>query len=82
LNVLVGGATVSHHLKELTEAGLLESHSEGQFKYWSVTTETMNKYITQADRTVHAVSVYETASAQLGAVLQRCVHTVVVLCHR
>jgi ArsR family transcriptional regulator len=41
----VSQATVSHHLKELTEAGLLESRSEGQFKYWSVNAETMNEYI-------------------------------------
>src|SRR5215475_2866779 len=43
----VSQATVSHHLKELTEAGLLESRSEGQFKYWSVNTETMNEYIAE-----------------------------------
>jgi len=43
----VSQATVSHHLKELTEAGLLESRSKGQFKYWSVNTETMNEYIAE-----------------------------------
>jgi ArsR family transcriptional regulator, arsenate/arsenite/antimonite-responsive transcriptional repressor len=43
----VSQATVSHHLKELTEAGLLESHSEGQFKYWSVNNETINEYISE-----------------------------------
>lgn len=43
----VSQATVSHHLKELTEAELLESHSEGQFKYWSVITETLNEYIAE-----------------------------------
>lgn len=43
----VSQATVSHHLKELTEAGLLESRSEGQFKYWSVNTETMSEYIAE-----------------------------------
>ena len=43
----VSQATVSHHLKELTEAGLLESRSAGQFKYWSVNTETMNEYIAE-----------------------------------
>jgi ArsR family transcriptional regulator, arsenate/arsenite/antimonite-responsive transcriptional repressor len=41
----VSQATVSHHLKELTEAGLLDSRSEGQFKYWSANTEIMNEYI-------------------------------------
>ena len=43
----VSQATVSHHLKELTEAGLLESRSEGQFKYWSANTETMKEYIAE-----------------------------------
>jgi ArsR family transcriptional regulator, arsenate/arsenite/antimonite-responsive transcriptional repressor len=43
----VSQATVSHHLKELTEAGLLESRSAGQFKYWSANTETMNEYIAE-----------------------------------
>lgn len=43
----VSQATVSHHLKELTEAGLLHSRSEGQFKYWSANTETLNEYIAE-----------------------------------
>ncbi len=43
----VSQATVSHHLKELTEAGLLESRSEGQFKYWSANAEVINEYITE-----------------------------------
>ncbi|MBO0722401.1 MAG: helix-turn-helix transcriptional regulator [Blastocatellia bacterium] len=43
----VSQATVSHHLKELTEAGLLESRSEGQFKFWSANTETLNEYIAE-----------------------------------
>lgn len=43
----VSQATVSHHLKELTEAGLLESRSVGQYKYWSVNIETMNEYIAE-----------------------------------
>jgi len=43
----VSQATVSHHLKELTEASLLESRSEGQFKYWWANTATMNEYIAE-----------------------------------
>jgi len=43
----VSQATVSHHLKELTEASLLESRSEGQFKYWWANTDTMNEYIAE-----------------------------------
>ena len=41
----VSQATVSHHLKELTEAGLLEARCKGQFKYWSVNTDVLNEYI-------------------------------------
>jgi ArsR family transcriptional regulator len=43
----VSQATVSHHLKELTEAGLLESRSEGQFKYWSANAEVINEYVAE-----------------------------------
>jgi ArsR family transcriptional regulator, arsenate/arsenite/antimonite-responsive transcriptional repressor len=43
----VSQATVSHHLKELTEAGLLETRNEGQFKYLSANTETINEYIAE-----------------------------------
>ena len=43
----VSQATVSHHLKELTEANLLATRSEGQFKYWWANTETMDAYITE-----------------------------------
>ena len=41
----VAQATVSHHLKELTEADLIVPRSEGQFKYFTVNTETINEYI-------------------------------------
>jgi ArsR family transcriptional regulator len=43
----ISQVTVSHHLKELTEAGLHESCSEGQFKYLSANIETMNEYIAE-----------------------------------
>ena len=43
----VAQATVSHHLKELTEAGLLEARSEGQFRFWSVRTEVLYEYINE-----------------------------------
>lgn len=43
--VSVAQATVSHHLKELTEADLITPNSEGQFKYFSVNYETINDYI-------------------------------------
>ncbi len=43
----VAQATVSHHLKELTEADLITPRSEGQFKYFTANQETMNEYISE-----------------------------------
>ena len=45
--VTVAQATVSHHLKELTEADLITPNSEGQFKYFTVNFETINEYIAE-----------------------------------
>ena len=45
--VSVAQATVSHHLKELTEADLITPNSEGQFKYFAVNYETINDYINE-----------------------------------
>lgn len=45
--VEVAQATVSHHLKELTEADLIVSRSEGQFKYFTPNSKTMNEYISE-----------------------------------
>lgn len=45
--VSVAQATVSHHLKELTEADLITPNSEGQFKYFQVNFETINEYVSE-----------------------------------
>jgi ArsR family transcriptional regulator len=45
--VTVAQATVSHHLKELTEADLIVPHSEGQFKFFSVNNDTIGDYIAE-----------------------------------
>src|SRR5215203_6926718 len=45
--VSVAQATVSHHLKELTEADLITPNSEGQFKFFSVNYQTINEYVAE-----------------------------------
>jgi ArsR family transcriptional regulator len=48
----VAQATISHHLKELTDAGLIETRSEGQFKYLRSRPEALAEYIEQLGRRV------------------------------
>ena len=48
--VEVAQATVSHHLKELTEADLITPHSKGQFKFFTANHETMGEYITELQK--------------------------------
>jgi ArsR family transcriptional regulator len=43
----VAQATVSHHLKELTDAGLVEIRPEGQFRYFRAVPEVLNEYIAE-----------------------------------
>jgi ArsR family transcriptional regulator len=46
----VAQATVSHHLKELTDAGLLEMRPEGQFRYFRARCEVLSEYIEELQR--------------------------------
>lgn len=48
----VAQATVSHHLKELTDAGLIETRSEGQFKYLRARPEALAAYVEQLNSRV------------------------------
>lgn len=48
--VEVAQATVSHHLKELTEADLITPNCQGQFKYFTANHETMSEYIVELQK--------------------------------
>lgn len=48
----VAQATVSHHLKELTEAGLVEARNEGQFKRLRARPDVLAEYIVQLQQRV------------------------------
>jgi ArsR family transcriptional regulator len=48
----VAQATVSHHLKELTDAGLIETRSEGQFKYLRARPDALAEYVEQLNARV------------------------------
>ena len=52
-NCTVSQPTVSHHIKELAEAGLLEVRSEGQSKYLTVNTGIVNEYIAELQNRLH-----------------------------
>jgi ArsR family transcriptional regulator len=43
-------ATVSHHIKELTEAGLIEIRPEGQFRYCRARIDVLEEYIDELRR--------------------------------
>ncbi len=45
-------ATVSHHLKELTDAGLVEARTEGQFKLLRARPDVLAEYIEQLQQRV------------------------------
>lgn len=48
----VSKATVSHHIKELVQAGLIESEREGQYKTYRVREDVVNAYATEVIRRV------------------------------
>ncbi len=43
----VAQATISHHLKELADAGLIDARCKGQFKYLRARPEVLSEYIAQ-----------------------------------
>ncbi|MBA3438873.1 MAG: helix-turn-helix transcriptional regulator [Pyrinomonadaceae bacterium] len=50
----VSQATVSHHLKELADAELIEARCEGQFKYFSVRREVLTAYVEELVQRINA----------------------------
>ena len=48
----VAQATVSHHLKELADAGLVETRSEGQFKYLRARPDALAGYVAELQRRI------------------------------
>ena len=48
----VSKATVSHHIKELVQAGLIESEREGQYKSDRVRSDIVNAYAAEVIRRV------------------------------
>jgi ArsR family transcriptional regulator len=52
----VAQATVSHHLKELTDAGLIETRSEGQFKYLRARPDVLAGYVAELQRRIGPLS--------------------------
>jgi ArsR family transcriptional regulator len=57
----VAQATVSHHLKELIDAGLVETRAEGQFKYLRSRPEALTEYIAELQRRLGPLSAKERA---------------------
>jgi ArsR family transcriptional regulator len=50
----VSQATVSHHLKELAGAGLVESRREGQYVFYRALPETLDAYLAELRRRIPA----------------------------
>jgi ArsR family transcriptional regulator len=48
----VSQATISHHLKELTNAGLVECRREGQFAFYRVRPEVLAGYVAELERRI------------------------------
>jgi ArsR family transcriptional regulator len=52
----VSKATISHHLKELVQAGLVDSQRDGQFTHVTVRPDVLQAYAAELVRRVHGGS--------------------------
>ncbi len=53
-------ATISHHLKELASAGLVDSRRDGQFVYYRLRPSTLDEYMAELK---HRMAVHTATSA-------------------
>lgn len=58
----VSQATISHHLKELTTAGLIEVRREGQAGFFRVRQGVMDEYLAELGRRLHTGASRELSS--------------------
>ena len=56
----INKATISHHLKELAQAGLVEPEKEGQFMHYRVNRDTLKAYSDELLRRVGAPAASQT----------------------
>ena len=47
--------TMSHHLRLLTEVGLIEMRRDGQFAHYRLRTEIVQAYVTELETRMHLV---------------------------
>jgi ArsR family transcriptional regulator len=59
----VAQATVSHHLKELTDAGLVDTRAEGQFKYLRARPDVLSAYVDELQRRINPPNKLRAAKA-------------------
>ena len=50
----VSAATISHHVKELSDAGLVDVRKDGKFGYMSARRDVLNEYLRALRDKVHA----------------------------
>lgn len=66
-NCTVSQPTVSHHIKELKEAGLLETRTEGQSKYLTVNCELMGEYLAELQKRLHLTTTNTAVTAETAS---------------